>query len=233
MSLTIVLWTLVELNARALSIHKRKYELFNKYHDLLQRSATKTTTTSPSSALDIVALRLCLDEERAAHKKVLEQKEHVQNQTKTIREDLESRHVQLLHQRKTEAALIEHQQRLMLERLRQEEQKQQQQLHMVAQIRQLQQVQQVQQLQQQQQQQHGALSTEEQELERQHQIELEEQMRKKQEQEEAERRTTAAAMAVTAALAGTSSSSPVLTRTSSTPSSSSSSTPASHPSSSH
>ncbi|KAK3820169.1 MAG: hypothetical protein J3Q66DRAFT_167737 [Benniella sp.] len=226
----------VELNARALSIHKRKYELFNKYHDLLRRSATKATTTNPSSALDIVALRLCLDEERAEHKKVSEQKEFVQNQTKTIREDLESRQVQLLHhQRKTEAALIEHQQRLMLERLRQEEQKQQQQLHMVAQIRQLQQQQQ--QLQQQQQQQHGALSTEEQELERQHQIELEEQMRKKQEQEEAERRaanTAAAAMAVTAALAGTvGQQPPVLTRTSSTPSSSSSSTPAPNPSSSH
>ncbi|KAG0003728.1 hypothetical protein BGZ65_001407 [Modicella reniformis] len=207
-----------ELNARALSIHKRKYDLFNKYNHLLEKNATKPTNMNPSSALDIVALRLCLDEERAEHKRVFEQKELVQNQAKTIREELELRQVHLLQQRKTEAVLIEQQQRLILERLRQEELERQQlehqQQHMMAQIRQIQELQH-----QHQQEQQDTQMTEEQEEQKRHQLELEKQMRKKQEQEEAEHRAAAAAVAVTAAIASSStgqSLAPVITTSSST-----------------
>ncbi|KAI7827394.1 hypothetical protein BC939DRAFT_445080 [Gamsiella multidivaricata] len=204
----------VELNARALLIHRRKDALYTKYNRLIKTIATKSTATNSSSGLDILALRLGLDDEREEHKRVSDQKEVVQSQAKALREQLELHQVQLLQQRKAEAAMIEQQQRLMLERLRQEEQEKQQ---MMAQIRQMQELQQQQQLQEQQQQhqqqqqqemqtQQGVKLTEEEEeqkrreierkeLERQHQLELEKQMRFKQEllqEEEAARRASAA-----------------------------------------
>ncbi|KAF9107220.1 hypothetical protein BGX27_008815 [Mortierella sp. AM989] len=212
-----------ELNARALLIHKRKYNLYNKYHDLIKASATKSTTTNPSSSLDILALRFGLEDEQEEYKKVNEEYEVVKIQAKAIQDELERRQVQLLQQRRTEAALIEQQQKLMLERLRQDElekqQVRQQQEQMMAQIRQMQELQQMQQLEEMQdmqlhlQQQQESQLTEEQEeakrkdeirkeLERQHQLELEKQMRIKQEQlfQEAETVRNAALSATAAPL---------------------------------
>ncbi|KAF8937216.1 hypothetical protein EDD21DRAFT_408562 [Dissophora ornata] len=222
-----------ELNARALSIHKQKYDLFNKYNNLIKAGAKKPTTTNPSSALDIIALRLGLDDEREEHKRISDQNEIVQGQAKILREELELRQAAVMQQRKAEAALIEQQQKLMLERLRQEELEKQQveerQLQMMAQIRQMQEFQQQQRLeemqemhthmqQQQQQQQQDSQLTEEQEaqkkkelerkeIQRQHQLELEKQMRIKQEQDEEATLKAAAASTDTAA----SSSSPSIT----------------------
>ncbi|KAF9347036.1 hypothetical protein BGX26_001455 [Mortierella sp. AD094] len=214
----------VELNARALLIHKRKYDLYNKYHALIKTSAAKPTITNPSSALDIMTLRFGLEDEQEEHKKVAEELELVKIQAKVIQEELERRQLQVLQQRRTEAALIEQQQKLMLERQRQEElekkQLEQQQEQMVAQIRQMQELQQMQRLEEMQemqlhlQQQQESQLTEEQEeakrkdevrkeLERQHQLELEKQMRIKQEQllQEAESAQNAANAAAAAAAA--------------------------------
>ncbi|KAF9436499.1 hypothetical protein BGZ76_003754 [Entomortierella beljakovae] len=187
----------------ALLIHKRKCDIYNKYQNLIKTSATKPTTTNPSSALEILALRFGLEDEQEEHKKVSEEHESVKAQARIIQDDLERRQIQLLQQRRTEAALIEHQQKLILERQRQEElekqQLEQQQQQMMAQIRQIQELQQLQQLEdmkemhQHLQQQKESQMTEEQEeanrkeqmkreLERQHQLELEKQMRIKQEQ---------------------------------------------------
>ncbi|KAF9201721.1 hypothetical protein BGZ49_008074 [Haplosporangium sp. Z 27] len=193
----------VELNARALLIHKRKNDIYNKYNNLIKTCASKPTTTNASSALDIMALRYGLEDEQEEHKKVSEELEMIKAQSKVIQEELERRQLQVLQQRRTEAVLIEQQQKLMLERLRQEElekkQVEQQQEHMLSQIRQMQELQQMQRLEEMQemqmhlQQQQESQLTEEQEeakrkeeirkeLERQHQLELEKQMRIKQEQ---------------------------------------------------
>ncbi|KAF9175330.1 hypothetical protein BGX21_008797 [Mortierella sp. AD011] len=214
----------MELNARALLIHKRKYDLYNRYHSLIKTNATKPTTTNPSNALNIMALRFGLEDEQEEHKKVSEELELVKIQAKVIQEELERRQLQVLQQRKAEAVLIEQQQKLMLERQRQEElekkQLEQQQEQMVAQIRQMQELQQMQRLEEMQemqlhlQQQQESQLTEEQEearrkeevrkeLERQHQLELEKQMRIKQEQmlKEAESAQNAAAAAAAAVAA--------------------------------
>ncbi|KAF9945508.1 hypothetical protein BGZ72_001281 [Mortierella alpina] len=113
-----------EMNARALAIHRRKHELFQRYNDTIKKSAAKAT--NPSSALEIYALRHSLEDEQTEYRKVAGEHELVANETKVLREELERRQVQLLQQRRTEAALIEAQQKLMLERQRQEELEKQQ-----------------------------------------------------------------------------------------------------------
>ncbi|KAF9958742.1 hypothetical protein BGZ70_009103 [Mortierella alpina] len=113
-----------EMNARALAIHRRKEELFQRYNDTIKKGAAKAT--NPSSALEIYALRHSLEDEQTECRKISGEHEQVANETKVFREELERRQVQLLQQRRTEAALIEAQQKLMLERQRQEELEKQQ-----------------------------------------------------------------------------------------------------------
>ncbi|CAO3564934.1 unnamed protein product [Mortierella alpina] len=113
-----------EMNARALAIHKRKDELFQRYNDTVKKGAAKAT--NPSSALEIYALRHSLEDEQTEYRKVSGEHEQVANETKVLRDELERRQLQLLQQRRTEAALIEAQQKLMLERQRQEELEKQQ-----------------------------------------------------------------------------------------------------------
>ncbi|KAG0259653.1 hypothetical protein BG011_002504 [Mortierella polycephala] len=224
----------VELDTRALLIHRRKHDLFNKYNKLLKDSATKATTTNPSSALDIIALRYSVEDEQAEYRKVLAERDVVQAQAQMLKHELELRQQQLLQQRRTEAVLIEQQQKLMLERQRLEELEQQEQekrqRQLEDQIRQLQALQQqhrlgevhemqlhMQQQQQQhqlQQQQQGLLlkRTEEEEeqerkkeeLRRMHQLELEKQLRIKQESLQKEQEEAARAQELGATTGSTS-----------------------------
>lgn len=110
-----------EMNVRSLGIHRRKHQLFEKYKELVKTHAEKRTRTNPSLALEIVALRCGVVDEKESHRKVFEENEGVQAEGKVLREELERRQANLVQQRKAEAALIEQQQRLMLERQREEE----------------------------------------------------------------------------------------------------------------
>ncbi|KAG0204593.1 hypothetical protein BGX28_003532 [Mortierella sp. GBA30] len=210
-----------EMNARALAIHRRKQELFTRYNDTLKKSAVKAT--NPSSTLDIVALRYCLEDEQSEYKKITEAHERIAIETKVLREELERRQLQLIQQRRAEAALIEAQQKLMLERQRQEElglqqdEARQRQGQQAQQRQRLEEAQEMQQhLQQQQQQQDQSQQVlhhqqrqlqqpsaeeeevkkkedERKELERKHQQELEKQLRIKQEQRQKEEEAARAA----------------------------------------
>ncbi|KAF9919141.1 hypothetical protein BX616_000829 [Lobosporangium transversale] len=219
-----------DLDTRALMIHRKAHDLYKRYNNLVKTNATKPTNTSPSNALDIVALRCSLEDEREEHKKVSDENELIQSQARSLKEELERRQFQLLQQRKAEAALIEQQQKLILERQRQEElekkQLEQQQQQMMAQIQQIRELQQHQQVKDQTK---NAQLTEEQEAERRkeeerrkmealHQQELEKQMRIKQEQmmQEQHQLEEAARLAAAASTSTSSSTSTSITPKSST-----------------
>lgn len=112
---------LEELNARSLGIHRRKHQLIEKYKELVKTHAAKRTRINPSLALEIVALRCDVVDEKESHRKVFEENEGVQAEGKVLREELEWRQANLVQQRRAEAVMIEQQQRLMLERQREEE----------------------------------------------------------------------------------------------------------------
>ncbi|KAF9425023.1 hypothetical protein BGZ94_007899 [Podila epigama] len=109
-----------ELHEKAVTVHKRKRELFEKYNDLV-RSSAKKQMSNPSSALDILSLRYEMELERAEHAKVAEEFKVVKEQTELLKKELEARQVMIMQQRRAEALLIEQQQKLMLERQRLEE----------------------------------------------------------------------------------------------------------------
>ncbi|GJJ78265.1 hypothetical protein EMPS_10624 [Entomortierella parvispora] len=134
-----------ELNINALQIHRRKFSLIRQYHRLLKAraiggrlpmpspshstisptsstlSASYASPANASSALDILALRFAVEAEQTELANLSRQHASVLLQAKVVGDELEKRQVQLLQQRRAEAAMIEHQQRLMLERQRQEE----------------------------------------------------------------------------------------------------------------
>ncbi|KAF9920103.1 hypothetical protein FBU30_010120 [Linnemannia zychae] len=179
-----------ELNARALRIHRRKHQLVEKYRELIKTQATKRTRTNPSAALDIVALRCGLVDEKESHRVVFEENERVQAEGKLLKEELERRQAILLQQRKAEAALIEQQQRLMLERQREEALEAEKQKLLAEQRQRLIAMQAEQQgldsqnILTEEQEAERKKEEERKELERQHQLELEKQMRIQQEQAE-------------------------------------------------
>ncbi|KAG0054913.1 hypothetical protein BGZ83_010138 [Gryganskiella cystojenkinii] len=134
----------LDRNVQALQAYRRKSNLIRQYRRLVKVRATGGTIqnlsvlsaasasssgspftysspTTASDALELLALRCMVEDERAEHVIMKEQYEFVLSQAKAMSEDLEKRQAMVLQQQQAKVALIEQQQRLMLERQRQEE----------------------------------------------------------------------------------------------------------------
>ncbi|KAG0345354.1 hypothetical protein BG004_003769 [Podila humilis] len=171
------------LDEKAKFMDKRKRSLFERYNNIIKSSAKHPRTTNPSSALDILAARFCLEDERIEHDKVVEELKVVKQQADQMKQELDARQSLMLQQRRTEALMIEQQQKLILEQQRQEELSKLEQLQRQQQQEELQQSR-MDEMQEHLQQQQERLREEQlqKELEKHHEMELERQMELKREQ---------------------------------------------------
>ncbi|KAF9978036.1 hypothetical protein BGZ73_003963 [Actinomortierella ambigua] len=103
-----------KLTEQAKQLHGQRDRVFERYRKLMKREASKATSANPE--LELLAIKLLYDDERAEHGVVKVEHDRVKQEAQELQRVLEVREAQAALKRKQEAMLIEQQQKLMLER---------------------------------------------------------------------------------------------------------------------